>query len=48
MGLRELIGSFCSEAEEEQLLDEIYNVSRVKTPNTEVIYTLATLNDAMP
>lgn len=47
MGLRELIGSFCSEAEEEQLLNEIYNVSRVKTPNTEVIYTLATINDAI-
>ena len=47
MGLRELIGSFCSEAEEEQLLNEIYNVSRVKTPNTEVIYTIATINDAI-
>ena len=47
MSLRELIGSFCSDAQEELLRDKTYNVSRVKTPNTEVIYTLATLNEAI-
>lgn len=47
MSLRELIGSFCSEAQEELLLDEIYNINRVKTPNTKVIYTLDTLNEAV-
>ena len=47
MSLRELIGSFCSDAQEELLRDKTYNVSRVKTPNAEVIYTLATLNEAI-
>ena len=46
-GLREMLGSFCSEAQEARLLDEVYNIDRVKTPNTEVIYTLSTLNEAI-
>lgn len=46
-GLREMLGSFCSEAQEKRLLDEVYNIDRVKTPNTEVIYTLSTLNEAI-
>ncbi len=46
-GLREMLGTFCSEKQEERLLDEVYNIDRVKTPNTEVIYTLSTLNEAI-
>ena len=46
-GLREMLGSFCSESQEARLLDEVYNIDRVKTPNTEVIYTLSTLNEAI-
>lgn len=46
-GLREMLGGFCSEAQEVRLLDEVYNIDRVKTPNTEVIYTLSTLNEAI-
>ena len=46
-GLREMLGGFCSEAQEARLLDEVYNIDRVKTPNTEVIYTLSTLNEAI-
>ena len=45
--LREMLGSFCSEKQEERLLDEVYNIDRVKTPNKEVIYTLSTLNEAI-
>ena len=46
-GLRELIGSFCSDAQEEMLRDNTFNVSRVKTPNDNVIYTISTLNEAI-
>ena len=46
-GLREMLGSFCSEAQEDRLLDEVYNIDRIKTPNSEVIYTLSTLNEAI-
>lgn len=46
-GLREMLGGFCSEAQEARLLDEVYNIDRIKTPNTEVIYTLSTLNEAI-
>lgn len=46
-GLREMLGGFCSEWQERRLLDEVYNIDRVKTPNTEVIYTLSTLNEAI-
>ena len=46
-GLREMLGGFYSESQEARLLDEVYNIDRVKTPNTEVIYTLSTLNEAI-
>lgn len=42
-----MLGSFCSEAQEERLLDDVYNVERAKTPNTEVIFTLSTLNETI-
>ena len=46
-GLREMLGSYCSEAQEARLLDEVFNIERVKTPNIEVVYTLSTLNEAI-